>query len=130
MTELLGFVSLADEIDDYVHRDAPDKPVALIDHRRRYQVVAFERMRRLLRLVVRRQGNELGVHHGANQHFRIRHDEPVDRQHPFDDLVAIHHEHLVGVIGQFIHAPQIAQDDLQGNVVAHRNHVEVHQRAD
>jgi hypothetical protein len=87
-------------------------------------------LRRLLRLVVRRQHDELGIHHAADQHFRIRHDQPVDRQDTLDDVVAIYHEHLVGGIGQFIHAPQIAQDDLHGDVVAHRHHVEVHQRAD
>ncbi len=119
MAELLRFIAPANEVDDHIHRDAADEPVALVDDRSGYQVVTLERLRRLLRLVVRRQRDEIGIHHGADQHFRIRHDQPVDRQDPLDDIVAIHHKYLIGVIGQFIHAPQIAQDDLHGDVVAH-----------
>src|SRR5579859_7690261 len=130
VAELFGFAALADEVDDYVHRDAPDQPVRLVDHRCGYQVIALEGLRGLLRLVIRRQGDEFGVHHFAHQHLRVGHDQPVDRQDTLDGVAAVDHEHLVGMVGQFVYAPQITQYDFQGDVVAHGDHVEVHQCAD
>ena len=44
-------------------------------------------------------------------------------------FVAVHDEELVGVVGQFVEAAQVAQHDFQGHVLAHGDHVEVHDGA-
>jgi hypothetical protein len=43
-------------------------------------------------------------------------------------FVAIDHEELIGVIGQLVAPAQVAQHDLDGDVLTHADHVEVHQR--
>ena len=45
-------------------------------------------------------------------------------------VFAVHHEQLVGVVRQLVEAAQVAQHDLEADVLADGHHVEVHQRAD
>ena len=54
----------------------------------------------------------------------------MQRQNPFQQLAAIHHEDLIGVIRQFLQAAQIAQHHFQRHIVANGHEVEIHQRAD
>ena len=62
--------------------------------------------------------------------LEVRDDEARERQRAFEALRAIHHEELIGVIGQLVHAAQIARRGLEGHVLAHRDVIEIHQRAD
>ena len=44
-------------------------------------------------------------------------------------VLAVHHENLVGVVGQFVQAAQIAQHHFQGDIFAHPDHFKVHDGA-
>ena len=57
-------------------------------------------------------------------------DEPRQRQRAPQLLLAVDDEQLVGVRRQFVQRPQVARRRLQGHVLAHRDLVEIHQRAD
>ena len=45
-------------------------------------------------------------------------------------FIIVDDEQLVGMVGQFIEAAQIAQDDPERNILAHGDDVEIHHRAD
>ena len=57
-------------------------------------------------------------------------DQPVERQHAEQDLVAIDDEQLVGLRRQLVESPQVAEHHFERHVRAHLDVVEVHQRAD
>jgi hypothetical protein len=124
----LGFV--ADVVDHRVHGDAADQLALRVDHRRRDQVVAFESLRRHVGLVVRFEGQGFGQHHHRDLRLRRIDQQHVQGQYAAQVFVAIDDEELVGMVGQFVEAAQVAQHHLQRHVLAHGDHLEVHQRAD
>jgi hypothetical protein len=76
------------------------------------------------------QLHALGHHHAGHLEMQVRDDEPRKRQGALEPLLAVDDEELVGVVGELVEAPQVARRSLQGHVVAHRDVVEVHERAD
>ena len=57
-------------------------------------------------------------------------DELVDRKHAEELLVAVDDEELVGLARELVAPTEITQHDLQRDVGAHRDVLEIHQRAD
>ncbi len=110
----LGFRLFADEIDHGCHGDPPDQTPGVVDHRRRYQVVALESLRRRIGLVVRVQHQRIGQHQRCHVGLGLRDEHPIQRQHAAQMFLAVDDEELVGVIGQLIEAAQIAQALLLG----------------
>ena len=126
---MLGF--LTDVIDYVSYGQASDDPLFRVDHRRRDQVVAFEGLCGVVCVVARFEADDgFGAHQRADQGFRVVGKQLLQGQNAVQVFIAIHHEELVGVFGQLFEAPQIAQHHLQGDVLANRHHVEVHQRTD
>ncbi len=74
--------------------------------------------------------DEFRLHHRGDRGPGIRDQQPVDRQQSLEPSGIVNHEQLVGVVRHFIEPAQVAQDDLDGNIVADADHVEIHQRAD
>ena len=70
------------------------------------------------------------LHDVADERVRIGDDQPVERQHAQQRLVAVDDEQLVGLRRQLVEAAQVAQHDLERHVGPHLHVVEVHQRAD
>ena len=55
--------------------------------------------------------------------------QPANRQAALQTILAIHHKHLIRIAGQLIKAPQITQHHLKTHVIANRDHLEIHARA-
>jgi hypothetical protein len=121
---------LPDVVDDCVDREAADQPAARIDHRRRDEVVALEGARRLARGILGLESQ--AVAHGDSHHvdLEVGDDEPRERQRALQRLVAVDDEELIGMARQLVEAPQVARHRFQRHVVAHRDVLEIHQRAD
>jgi hypothetical protein len=75
-------------------------------------------------------GHVLRNQHGADQEVQVGDDEPRERQRALEALRPVDHEQLVGMVGQLVEAAQRARRRLQRHVLAHREVLEVHQRAD
>ncbi len=117
-------------VDDRVHRQPADQPPLGVDHRRGDQVVALEGARCLAGGVLGVEAQRVGDHCARHVEFQVGDDQPRQRQRALQHLVAIDDEQLVGVSWQLVEAPQVARHRLEGDVVAHRDVLEIHQRAD
>jgi hypothetical protein len=62
--------------------------------------------------------------------MQVRHDEPRERQRALQGVRTVDDEQLVGVVGQLVEPTQRSRGRLERHVVAHREMLEVHQRAD
>ena len=76
------------------------------------------------------QLHALGHHHRAHLAVQVRDDQARERQRALQHLLAVDHEQLIGVVGQLVQAAQVARHRFQRHVLAHRDMVEIHQRAD
>ncbi len=123
----LGF--LTNEVDHCIDSDAADQFLVVIDDGRRDEVVTLEGLRRFLGKIVGAQVDAVGLHQGADFRFRIVHQQHIEGQHPFQALVAVDHEQLVGMVWQFVETTEVTQDRFQADVLAHRDHFKIHDRA-
>ena len=69
------------------------------------------------------------MHDGRDFGVRLVEQHLLDGQAARQHAVAIHHEHLVGVLGQLVEAAQIAQHHFQRHVLTHAHELEVHASA-
>jgi hypothetical protein len=79
---------------------------------------------------VLQQLDDRRLHHVGDSLLGIGHDELGQRQDAEQLLLAVDHEHLVGLRRQLVETAQVAQHHLQRDVGPHLHVVEVHQRAD
>ena len=126
----VGFRFFTDNVHHFVHRDTADELVVFIDDGRGNQVVAFERLRRLFRIVGRTETHHVGRHYVGNQIFGVGYQQFTDGQHADEDVVFIHDEDFVGVVGQAFETAQVAQHDLAAHVGTNADQFEIHQCAD
>ncbi len=124
------FAALADEVEHFVDRHAADQLAVRVDDRRGHEVVALERARRGLDVLVLQQLDDRRLHHVGHERVGFADDQPVERQHAEQALVAVDDEELVGLRRQLVEAAQVAQHHFERHVRAHLHVVEVHQRAD
>ena len=125
---LLGF--LADVVHHRIDCHAADQLAFRIDHRRRDEVVALEGLGGLFGQVVGFELDEIGLHQRTDFDIDLIDQQNVERQHALEVFVAIDDEKLVGMIGKFVETAQITQHDFERHILAHGNHVEVHDRTD
>jgi hypothetical protein len=125
----LALAAGADEIDDLVDGHPADELALLVDDRGRDQVVALEGLGGFLRLVARLHRHDVGHHDLRHRVLELRDDQPRERQHAFEALVAVDHEDLVGVVRQGVEAAQVPRHGVDPRILAHALHVEVHERA-
>jgi hypothetical protein len=121
---------LADVIHDRRHRDATDEFAAIVDHRGRHQLVALEGLRRLVGHLPRPEAHGVGQHDLGHELVRVVDEDTAHRQHALQDVAPVDNEELVGVVGQFVEAAQVAQHHLERDVLADGDHLEIHQRPD
>ena len=69
------------------------------------------------------------MHDGRDFGVRLVEQHLLDGQAARQHAVAVHHEHLVGVLGQLVEAAQIAQHHFQRHVLTHAHELEVHASA-
>ena len=112
-----------------VDGDPADQAALFVHDRRRDQVVTFEGVGGIDVGVHRVQAEDLGLHDGVDQCFGFADQQARQRQGAAQLVGAVHHEDLVGMVGQFVQPAQVAQHDFQGDVFAHPHHVEVHDGA-
>ena len=60
----------------------------------------------------------------------VGNQQAADGQHALQDVVVVHHEDFVGVVGQAVEAAQVAQHHFAGNVGADAEQFEVHDGPD
>jgi hypothetical protein len=94
------------------------------------EVVTLERERGDFRLVVLAKLRDRRLHDGRDRRFGLVADQPVDRQHAQQPLVAVDDKHLVGLRRQLVETAEVMEHGLEGHVGPHRDVVEIHQRAD
>jgi hypothetical protein len=124
-----GLRSLADKVQHSVHCHPANQPAAAVRDGRCHKAIALKGLSRLLGLVVVVQHQHVCLHDVAHECFWIVDQQSIDRQCTLQRFAPVHHEQLVGVIRQLIQPAQIAQHDLQGDIVAHGDEIEIHQRA-
>ena len=100
-----------------------------VHHRGGNQVIALEGLGGLAHFVVGIEREHVTVHDGRHFGVGLVDQHLFDGQAAHQDAVAVHHEHLIGVLRQFVEAAQIAQHHFQRHVLAHTHEFEVHARA-
>ena len=69
-------------------------------------------------------------HHFADDCRRLVDYDQIDWQYSLEAVIAINHEHLVSMAGQFIKAAQVTRNRPQRHILTHLHDVEVHHCAD
>ena len=108
MIQQPGFRFFADEIQHHVHRHASEQLAILLHYRCGNQIIAFESLGCVVSLVIGMQLDNIGQHNAPDNYFRLVDNDKIDREHTLEAVVAVYHEHLVGVVGQFVKTAQIA----------------------
>ena len=83
-----------------------------------------------MRLVTGLERDDVTHHDLSNIVLKFGNDEFGKRQHALQALVPVNDEDLVGMVRERIEAPQIPRDGLDRGVLAHADHVEIHEGAD
>ena len=117
-------------IDHRIDRKAADERIRGIDHRRRHQVVALERARRILGRILGMKTDAVGDHHLGDLLLQVRDDDSRKRQRALQALRAIDDEKLIRMAGQLVQAAQVSRRRFHRHVVANGDVLEIHQRAD
>ena len=83
-----------------------------------------------MRLVAGLERDDVTHHDLSDIVLKFGDDQFGKRQHALQTLVPVNDEDLVGMVRQRIEAPQIPRDGLDRGVLAHADHVEIHEGAD
>ena len=130
MREHIRVALFTNRIDHFVNGQTADQAPLTIDHRRTDQVVALERLRRVVHFVQRIELEHFFAHHVTDQHIRLIDQQAVQTQTPEELIVVIDHKNLVGLLGQAIHLSQLRQHHFQRHIGTRGEHVVVHRRTD
>ena len=130
MREELALALAADEVDDLVHRHPADEFALLVHDRCRNQVIPLERLGGVLCLVAGLERDDVAHHDFSDVVLELGDNQFGERQHALQALVPVDDEDLVGMVRQRVEAPQVPRDGLDRGVLAHADHVEIHEGAD
>jgi hypothetical protein len=129
LTEALALQLLVDVVHHLVDAEHPDDLVVDVDDRRGAQVITLEGLHRVTRRFVGVECHRLQQHHLGDHRLRVMDQQPLHRQHPLQGPGAVDDDDLIDLLGQVLALAQVAQHDLDLDVVTNADDVEIHQRA-
>jgi len=110
-------------VPEHVHHgidgQTADELAAIVDHRRRDEVVALKDSDRRLRIIGGAKGHDLFAHQVRDQGDRLRHQQHRDGHDAAQDVPDINHVQVIGLRWHGVKTPQVGERVADGVAVAH-----------